>query len=89
MQVKAPGIIPITVEIEYSGAATEGDVQLVAEAYIHDLGIGGHFAKRDLYERYKDIDVKTIEILAPVRDVQPDITGIIVIYSIAVTRTAL
>jgi hypothetical protein len=88
VQVKPPAIIPITVEIEYSGNAEAGNVQLVAESYIHDLGIGGRFTLRDLYIRYETLDLKTIEILSPSRDVQPATTGIIVIADITVTKVA-
>jgi hypothetical protein len=77
------------VEIEYSGAAEAGNVQLVAESYIHDLGIGGRFEKRNLYILYEPLQLKTIEILSPARDVQPETTGIIVIASITVTKVSL
>jgi hypothetical protein len=86
VQVKAPTIIPITVEIEYSGDAEEGNIQLIAESYIHDLGIGGRFRLQDLYIRYEILHLKTIEILSPSRDVQPETTGIIVAASITVRR---
>ena len=33
VQVKTPEVIPIEVEIEFSGAVSEGDVQLIAESY--------------------------------------------------------
>jgi uncharacterized phage protein gp47/JayE len=46
VQVKAPSVTNITVAIEFSG---EADVTLVAEIYVHDLGIGGRFAIKDLY----------------------------------------
>jgi hypothetical protein len=86
VQVKAPVIIPIVIEIEYTGGAEAGNVQLVAEAYVHDLGIGGRFSLRDLYIRYEVLDLETIEILSPIRDVQPETTGIIVIASIEVRK---
>jgi hypothetical protein len=86
VQVKAPAIIPIVVEIEYSGNAEVGNVRLVVESYIHDLGIGGRFTLRDLYIRYEPLQLKTIEILSPSRDIQPDMTGIIVIASLTVTE---
>jgi hypothetical protein len=78
VQVHAPEILNIAVEIEYSGEATEGEVALVAEQYVHDLGIGGRFAERDLYERYKGLKLKSVEVISPARDVQPDERTIIV-----------
>ena len=72
VQVRSPNIMPINVEIEYSGDAEESEVQLVAENYIYKLAIGGRFAVRDLYELYKPLNLETIEILSPDRDVQSD-----------------
>jgi hypothetical protein len=79
VQGKAPAVIPIALETAFSGGAEAGNVQLVAEPYIHDLGIGGRFSLRDLYIRCETLGLKTIEILAPARDVQPENAGIIVI----------
>jgi uncharacterized phage protein gp47/JayE len=87
VQVKAPEIEAINIEIEYTGDATEGDVRLVAEDYVYSLGIGGRFAEKDLYDLYKPLKLKTIEIISPGRDVQPDEASIIEAV-IQVARTA-
>jgi len=78
VQVKAPEIKNVEVVIEYSGDASEGDVVLIAENYVHNLGIGGRFAIKDLYDLYKPLKLKTIEIISPDRDVQPSERTIIV-----------
>ena len=72
VQVVAPEVEEISIEIEYSGDASEGDVRLVAENYVYNLGIGGRFKINDLYDLYKPLKLKTIEIISPNRDVQPD-----------------
>jgi uncharacterized phage protein gp47/JayE len=83
VQIRAPDIRPVDVEIEYSGDAEESDVRLIADNYIYKLSIGGRFAIRDLYELYKPLNLATIEILSPDRDVQADdlymITGTITV----------
>lgn len=85
VQVRAPDILEIAIEIEYSGEAEEAEVRLIAEQYIYRLGIGGRFAIRDLYDRYKPLALTTLEILSPDRDVQAEDLYIIV-GSITVTR---
>jgi hypothetical protein len=87
VEVRPPEITEIELEIEYSGGADENEVRLVAEQYIFQLGIGGRFAMRDLYERYKPLNLKTIEILSPDRDVQSEDLYILV-GSITVTKAA-
>jgi uncharacterized phage protein gp47/JayE len=87
VQVKAPTARTIAIEIEYSGEASEGEVRLIAEDYARGLGIGGRFAKSKLYELYQPLNLKSMEILSPDRDVQPGTTGIIDAV-ISVTRTA-
>jgi uncharacterized phage protein gp47/JayE len=72
VQVKAPEVEAVAIEIEYSGDASEGEVTLVAESYVYNLGIGGRFRISDLYDLYKPLKLKTIEIISPDRDVQPD-----------------
>jgi uncharacterized phage protein gp47/JayE len=72
VQVKAPEVEEVAVEIEYSGNASEGDVRLVAETYVYSLGIGGRFKINDLYDLYKPLKLSTVEIISPDRDVQPD-----------------
>jgi hypothetical protein len=87
IQVRPPEILEIDVDIEYSGDAEESEVRLIAEDYIYRLGIGGRFAVRELYELYKPLDLKTIEILSPDRDVQSEdlyiITGAITVRKLA------
>jgi hypothetical protein len=78
VQVKAPLVMAVTVLIEYTGEASEGEVALVAERYVHNLGIGGRFAKRELYELYRPLNLRTVEMVSPLRDVQPDERTIIV-----------
>jgi len=78
VQVKAPEMENVEVEIEFSGDASEGDVALIAENYVHDLGIGGRFAIKDLYDLYKPLKLKTVEIISPDRDAQPSERAVIV-----------
>jgi uncharacterized phage protein gp47/JayE len=83
--VKAPTVTNAEVVIEYSGDADEADVALIAESYVHDLGIGGRFAIKDLYALYEPLALATVEIISPVRDVQADEASII-IATINVTK---
>jgi uncharacterized phage protein gp47/JayE len=85
VQVKPPAVAGVTVEIEFSGGADEADVALVAENYVHGLGIGGRFKKSDLYALYEPLKLDTIEIISPERDVQADEAAIIM-ASIEVTK---
>jgi hypothetical protein len=87
VRVTAPDVASIAVDIEFSGEATEGDVRLVAENYIRSLGIGGRFAEKDLYDLYKPLNLATIEIISPGRDVQANERSIIV-ATIRATRVA-
>jgi hypothetical protein len=77
VEVKAPGVTHISIEIEYSGGADEADAALVAEAYVHDLGIGGRFSIRDLYALLGPLNLETAEILSPERDVSAGEANII------------
>jgi hypothetical protein len=43
---------------------------------VHNLGIGGRFALRDLYALYEPLGLTTVEILSPDRDVEAAETGI-------------
>jgi uncharacterized phage protein gp47/JayE len=70
VQVKAPDVTTITVALEFAGEADEADIALIAEAYVHDLGIGGRFALKDLYALYEPLGLATVEIISPSRDVQ-------------------
>ena len=85
VQVKAPTIENIDIEIEYRGDADEADVALIAEQYIYNLGIGGRFRKDDFYCCYHDLELESFEVINPIRDIQPEPSGIIV-ASIAVTK---
>lgn len=87
VRVKAPEVLEASIEIEYSGEATEGEITLIAESYVRNLGIGGRFKLSDLYDLYKSLKLKTIEIISPDRDVQPDERTIIE-AAIQVTRAA-
>ena len=87
VQVKAPVVTDIEVSIEFSGEADEADVALVAESYVHDLGIGGRFAIRDLYALYAPLGLATVEIISPERDVQAAEASVIV-ASITATKAA-
>jgi hypothetical protein len=78
VQIFPPGIEEVTVEIEYRGDASEGAVSTIAEQYVYNLGIGGRFAERDLYELFDPLKLKTIEIISPGRDVQPNERSVIV-----------
>jgi phage-related baseplate assembly protein len=77
VQVKAPTITNVPVAIEFSGEADEADIALVAEGYVHDLGIGGRFAIKDLYALYEPLGLATVEIISPVRDVQAGESAVI------------
>jgi uncharacterized phage protein gp47/JayE len=85
VQVKAPTVTNITVVIEFSGEADEADVALIVEGYVHDLGIGGRFALKDLYALYDPLGLATIEIISPSRDVQAGEAAVI-IATITVTK---
>jgi hypothetical protein len=47
-------------------------VPITAESDICKLPMGGRFAIHDLYESYKPLNLSTVEILTPDRDVQAD-----------------
>jgi len=72
VQVKPPNIRTVELRIEYSGEASEGDITLIANSYVQKLGIGGRLKISDLYKLYQSMSLKTIEIVSPDRDVQPD-----------------
>jgi hypothetical protein len=74
VRVIAPDVAGIVVRIEYTGNGAgidEADIALVAESYVHGLGIGGRFTLKDLYALYGPLGLKTVEIVSPARDVQP------------------
>jgi uncharacterized phage protein gp47/JayE len=88
VQIKAPVVQAITVQIEYSGDVDEAVVLLMAESYIHSIGIGGRFAKSDLYAVYEPLNLKAIEIISPNRDVQANPMNIIS-ATVSVTKAAV
>jgi hypothetical protein len=77
VRIKAPDVSSITVRVEYTGEADEADAALIAESYVHGLGIGGRFALKDLYALYEPLGLKTVEIISPARDVQAGEAAII------------
>jgi uncharacterized phage protein gp47/JayE len=86
VQVRPPQVLEIDIDIEYSGDADETEVRLIAEQYVYRQTIGGRFEIRGLYDLYKPLNLTTLEILSPDRDVQAEDLYIIV-GTITVTRT--
>jgi uncharacterized phage protein gp47/JayE len=86
VRVRAPELLELDVEIEYSGNAEESEIRLIADAYIYGLSIGGRFKIADLYDRYRPLRLTTIEILSPDRDVQAE-TLYLVTGTITVRKT--
>jgi len=78
VQVFPPEIEDVAVEIEFRGEASEGAVSNIVEQYVYDLGIGGRFVVKDLYALFDPLKLKTIEIISPGRDVQPNERSVIV-----------
>jgi hypothetical protein len=78
VQVKAPGVTTISIVIEFSGEADEADIALIAEGYVHDLGIGGRFAVKDLYALYEPLGLTTVEIVSPSRDARAGEAAVII-----------
>jgi hypothetical protein len=76
-QIKAPDVTDITVAVEFAGDADWAAVALAAENYVHGLGIGGRFAIRELYALLEPLNLKTVEIILPERDVQAGEAGVI------------
>jgi uncharacterized phage protein gp47/JayE len=70
VRIKAPDVVSVDVAVEYAGDADEAAVALVAQSYVHNLGIGGRFSIRDLYALYEPLGLATLEILSPERDVR-------------------
>jgi len=87
VQVFPPEIEAIPIEIEYRGDVSEGAVSNIVEQYVYSLGIGGRFAEKDLYKLFDPLKAKTIEIISPGRDVQPNERSVIV-ADIEVTKVA-
>jgi uncharacterized phage protein gp47/JayE len=78
VKVFPPEIEDVTIEIEYRGDASEGAVSNIVEQYVYDLGIGGRFVVKDLYALFDPLRLKTVEIISPGRDVQPNERSVIV-----------
>jgi hypothetical protein len=72
VRVKPPDILPVDIEIEYTGEAGETGIRLVAGQYVYGLTIGGRFAVRDLYAAFAGLNLTTIEILSPDRDTRAE-----------------
>jgi hypothetical protein len=87
VQVRAPEIQKIDIEVEYSGDADDTEIRLIAENYVYSLDLGGRFKIADLYEQYRPLKLTTIEILSPARDVQAE-TLYMVIGNITVIKKA-
>jgi uncharacterized phage protein gp47/JayE len=85
VQVFPPEVLNTIIEVEYRGDASEGAVSSIAEQYVYDLGIGGRLVVKDLYALFDPLKLKTIEIISPGRDVQPNERSVI-IAEINVTR---
>jgi len=67
--VRAPDVVPIVIAIAYAGDTLQAEIALIAEQYVHNLGIGGRFRLVDLYRKYDALGLSSIEILSPERDV--------------------
>ncbi|MDR0761103.1 MAG: baseplate J/gp47 family protein [Treponema sp.] len=87
VQVKPPEIMPLDIEIEYSGDASQAEMRLVAEQYVYSLDIGGRFQISRLYELYRPFNLNTVEILSPDRDVQAE-TLYLIVGNITITKAA-
>ncbi|MDR3019899.1 MAG: baseplate J/gp47 family protein [Treponema sp.] len=86
VRVKPPEETNVEVIIEYSGSPAEADIELIAEAYVYNLGIGGRFKIADLYKLFDPLKLDTIEIISPERDVPAGEAAIIVATTITVTK---
>ena len=72
VQVKAPRVVNVAIQIEFSGEASESEIAILAERYIQNLEIGNRLKLSDLYELYRPLNLHTIEIITPERDIQPE-----------------
>ena len=87
VQIKAPSVANVHVVIEYSGDADEAGIALVAQNYVHDLGIGGRFSIRELYALYEPLGLATLEITSPGRDMQAGEASVIM-ATVSVSKAA-
>jgi uncharacterized phage protein gp47/JayE len=87
VRVRAPEILELDIEIEYSGDAGETEIRLIAEKYVYGLDIGGRFKIAGLYDHYRSLNLVTIEILSPDRDVQAE-TLYLVVGTVTVRKIA-
>lgn len=85
LQVKAPEQIPVVINVVASGAATANAVQEAILQYVYSLGIGGRLTIRDIYTAVDLLDLTSVEVLAPLRDVAaPDDS--IIVATVTVTK---
>lgn len=78
LQVKAPQQKVAEISIEFSGDASENEVEEAVMQYVYGLGIGGRLEIRGIYDTLEAFDLDTVEIIAPLRDVQAGEDAIIV-----------
>lgn len=78
LQVKAPLQKAAEISIEFSGDASENEVEEAVMQYVYGLGIGGRLEIRGIYDTLEAFDLDTVEVIAPLRDVQAGEDAIIV-----------
>ena len=78
LQVKAPQQKVAEISIEFSGDASENEVEEAVMQYVYGLGIGGRLEIRGIYDTLEAFDLDTVEVIAPLRDVQAGEDAIIV-----------
>lgn len=78
LQVKAPQQKAAEISIEFSGDASENEVEEAVMQYVYGLGIGGRLEIRGIYDTLEAFDLDTVEVIAPLRDVQAGEDAIIV-----------
>lgn len=78
LQVKAPLQEAAEISIEFSGEASENEVEEAVMQYVYDLGIGGRLEIRGIYEALETFGLDSVEVLSPSRDVQAGEDAIVV-----------
>lgn len=78
LQVKAPRQKTAEISIEFSGNVSENEVEEAVMQYVYGLGIGGRLEIRGIYDTLEAFDLDTVEVIAPLRDVQAGEDAIIV-----------